>query len=254
MNAKTIIGIVVVLALLGAGGVVWYLNRPAPEEASIDNALEAVAGDDEDDAEAVDEAGDPTDAAEAAPLDDVTGTWAVTTEIGEFDFADATSTFAGFRVDEELNTVGATEAVGRTPAVSGELTIDGATLSAATIEADFTQMVSDIPRRDSAMKRALGVDANPTGTFTLTEPVDFGAVPAEGETLTFTATGDLTVNGLTNPMTFDMEAQVADGNLLVVGRTDVVFADFEITPPQAGPVVSIADEGTIEVQLWFAPA
>ena len=253
MDAKKTIAAVGAVALIAAGGVVWYLNRPAPEAASIDNALEAVAdGEGGSDDAATDDAA--SEAAEAGPLTDVTGTWSVTTEIGTFDFADATATFAGFRVDEELNTVGQTEAVGRTPAVSGDLTIDGTTLSAAVIEADFTQMVSDIPRRDSAMMRAMGVDANPTGTFTLTEPVDFGEVPEEGTSITFDAVGDLTVNGLTVPTTFAMEAQVADGNLLVVGTAPVTFADFEITAPQAGPVVSIDDNGTVEVQLWFTAA
>ena len=190
----------------------------------------------------------------ATTITDVSGTWVVDTTVGTFDFADATSTFVGFRVAEELRTVGQTEAVGRTPAVDGSLTIAGSRLEAATIEADFTQLVSDVPRRDSAMKRAIGVEANPTGTFTLTQPVDFGEVPQEGERITFTAIGDLTVNALTNPVEVEMEASVADGMILVVGTTPVVFADFGITAPQAGPVVAIADNGTVELQIWFAAA
>lgn len=48
---------------------------------------------------------------EAAVLQDASGTWQVNTDIGTFDFADATSTFAGLRVAEELRNLGATEAV-----------------------------------------------------------------------------------------------------------------------------------------------
>ena len=245
MNSKTIIGAIAALALIAVGGVVYYLNRPAPEAASIDNALEAVASEGTgDDAEG--------GAEEAATLTDASGTWSVNTEIGEFDFADATSTFVGFRVDEELTSVGATEAVGRTPAVSGDLVIAGTTVESVTIEADFTALVSDIPRRDDAMMRALNVTTNPSATFVLTDPIDFGSVPAEGERITFTAAGDLTVNGITNPVEIDLEAEVADGNLLIAGNAPVVFADYDVTAPQAGPVVAIADNGTIEVQLWFS--
>lgn len=273
MNPKTVVGVVAVLAVLLVGAGVYYLNRPAAEEASVDNALEALeegeTGAPSDSAfpTAEETAPDGADATEpptqveetvtedgAAPFEDASGTWAVDTTIGEFDFGDATSSFVGFRVDEELSTVGETEAVGRTAIVSGELGIDGTQLTTATVEADLTAMVSDIPRRDDAMRRAMNVSEHPTGTFTLTQPVDVGEVPAEGETVTFTAVGELTVNGTTNPVEIPLEAQVANGRLIVAGRAPVVFAEYDITAPQAGPVVTIADEGTVELQLWFSRA
>ncbi len=253
MNAKPVIAAAVALAVIGGGAALLYVNRDTAEVASIDNALTAVEGET---ATAGPEDTAPEEAATSADttLTDATGTWSVDTTIGTFDFADATSTFAGFRVDEELTTVGQTEAVGRTPAVDGTLTIEGTTLTAATVDADFAQLVSDIPRRDNAMKRAMGVDVNPVGTFTLTQPVDFGTVPAHGDRVTFTAVGDLTVNGMTNPVEVEMEASVADGRILVVGTTPVVFADYGITAPVAGPVVSVEDSGTVELQVWFTRA
>lgn len=247
MGTRTIaLTVAAVVVVAGVTGVVLYLNRSTAEVASIDNALQAVATATED--AATEDAATGDAATEDA---DASGTWVVTTEVGEFDFADATATFVGFRVDEELANVGQTEAIGRTPAVDGELVIEGTTLTAATIEADLTQMVSDIPRREGAMRRAMGVDANPTGTFTLIEPVDVGAVPAEGEVLTATAVGELTVNGVTNAVEVPLEVTAADGDLLVVGSMPVVFADHDVTAPQAGPVVSIEQEGTVELQLWF---
>jgi polyisoprenoid-binding protein YceI len=265
VKPKILISIVAIGAVVAVGAVAVYLNRSAPEEASLDRALTALdALGDAEAAEPVDPTADPTADAGDAAVDDaddragartaVDGTWAVDTTIGDFDFGDATATFVGFRVDEVLNNVGETEAIGRTPAVDGTLQIDGATLTAAMIDADFTQMVSDISRRDGAMRRAMGVDANPIGRFALTQPVDFGEVPVEGETITFSAVGDLTVNGVTNAVEIDMEAQLADGMIVVVGRTPVVFADYDITAPVAGPVISVEDEGTVELQVWFAPA
>ncbi|MEE8602800.1 YceI family protein [Euzebya tangerina] len=269
-NSRNIIIGIVVLVVLGAVGGFLYLNRPAAEEASLDNALTALDDEESTEDAASDDGAPQTESADAAgdgeatataaeddagdALADASGTWQVDTTIGEFDFADATSTFAGFRVNEELSTVGQTEAVGRTPAVSGSLEINGTVLEAATIEADFAAIESDIPRRDNAMRNAMNVDENPIGTFELTSPVDFGEVPAEGTPIAFTASGDLTVNGMTNPVEVDMEAQVADGNIVVVGSTNVVFADYGIEAPQVGPVVSIEDNGTVEMQIWFTRA
>lgn len=118
------------------------------------------------------------------------GTWTVDTAVGTFDVVDATGTFVGFRIDEELASVGATTAVGRTPAVTGDATIDGTTLTAATVEADLTAVVSDEPRRDSRIQAALETDRFPMATFTLSGPVELGADPTTGEQVTVTAPGD----------------------------------------------------------------
>ena len=70
----------------------------------------------------------------------IAGAWAVDTSVGEFSFEDSTGTFVGYRVNEELSGIGSTTAVGRTPEVSGTMTIDGTTLTAANIEADMTRV------------------------------------------------------------------------------------------------------------------
>jgi hypothetical protein len=51
---------------------------------------------------------------------DLAGRWTVDPSVGSF--ADFSGTFVGYRIREELAGVGAQEAVGRTPAVSGTLT------------------------------------------------------------------------------------------------------------------------------------
>ena len=63
----------------------------------------------------------------ASGLTDVSGDWSVDTTTGIFSFEEATATFAGFRVEEELAQIGAATAVGRSPEVSGSVTIDGPT-------------------------------------------------------------------------------------------------------------------------------
>ena len=53
----------------------------------------------------------------------------------------------------------------------------------------------------------------PTATFVLTEPIELGAVPADGEEVTATATGDLTLHGVTREVTIDLVARL-DGSHL----------------------------------------
>jgi polyisoprenoid-binding protein YceI len=180
----------------------------------------------------------------------VDGTWTLDTSVGSF--GDYSSAWAGFRVNEVLaQGIGSTTAIGRAPAVSGSLTLDGQTLTAASIEVDLTTITSDRPRRDDAIQRSLETSQYPTATFVLTMPVDLGTVPADGQTVTVTATGDLTIHGVTQSIEFPLQAQLVGDTIAVVGSAPIDFTRFGITMPSAPVVVSVEDHGTLELQLFF---
>ena len=90
-------------------------------------------------------------AADGGSASALSGTWTVDTSIGSF--ADFTNSFVGYRVQEVLAQIGSTTAVGRTPDVTGTLTIDGTTLTAVEIEADLTTLESDSGMRDGQLRR-----------------------------------------------------------------------------------------------------
>ena len=236
-----------VAVLLVAGGIWWFFGRSAPDAVNVDDAAAALesttttaAGASPDDA---------TTTTAAAPTLD--GTWTVDTSIGTFSFADATSSFAGFRVEEELSGIGSTTAVGRSPAVAGSLTLEGATLAATSIEVDLSAIVTNESRRDRKVQEALGTSQFPVATFVLSEPIDMGAIPAPGETFSVAARGDLTIRGITNPVEFALDARLVDDIIVVVGSTNIVFADFEVQVPTAPIVLSAEDNGIVEFQLFF---
>jgi len=181
----------------------------------------------------------------------IEGAWAMDTSVGSF--TDFSGTWAGFRVDEILGQgIGSTTAVGRTPGVSGELTIDGALLTTTRIEVDLTRIVSDRTRRDDAIQRTLGTGDFPTATFELTAPVELGAEAAAGGVISTIASGRLTIHGVTRDVAVDLEARLADDRILVVGSTPFAFSDYGMTAPTAPIVLSVADDGTLEFQLFFS--
>ena len=176
-----------------------------------------------------------------------TGTWTIDPSVGSF--SDFTGSFVGYRVQEELASVGAATAVGRTPRVTGSVVLDGATITAVDIEADLSTLESDSSMRDGQLHRqALETDTYPTATFVLAEPIDLGSV-AEGKEMTVTATGDLTIHGVTKRVAIPLEAQLTDGVVTVVGSIDITFADYGMRSPQSMMVLSIADHATLELQL-----
>jgi polyisoprenoid-binding protein YceI len=245
------VGAVVVAGL--ALAMIYFFGGAEPAEVDLDSTVNAVTATTVGDG--TEASGATTEPESASPvLADVSGAWSVDTTTGTFSFEAATATFAGFRVEEELASIGATTAVGRSPEVSGAVTIDGTSIIEAEFAVDLTAIVSDESRRENAIREALNTNQNPTATFVLTEPIDFGEVPVEGVTVSAAATGDLTINGVTRAVEIPLEAQVAGNSILIVGSTNVIFADYEIETPSAPVVLSVADEGTIELQLWLVRA
>jgi len=227
--------VVLVIAVVGAG-LWWFFEDDAPAEVSLDRAVESVTT----------TTGGDGDASEAAAVD---GVWTVDTTTGEHDFDSASGTFAGFRIQEELANVGAATAVGRTGDVTGELTIDGSTVTDATFEVDLTTITTNAERRDDRVQQALETDRFPTATFTLTEPIELGDGADAGAPVTVTASGDLTIHGVTKEIRLPIDAQLVDDTIVVVGSVDIVFSDYGVEVPSAPIVVSVEDRGVLELQV-----
>ena len=255
----------IAVVLLVIGGLAFFFGGEEPEEATLEDAVSVVEDSQASTTTTVAEA-EETPAESQPPADSqapaeegpevpadagADGTWMVDTSIGEFSYEDATSTFVGFRVDEELSSIGSTTAVGRTPEVSGMVEIEGSTLTAASITANLDEITTDRSRRDNAVKRSLDTASFPEATFVLAEPVDFGAVPADGESVAVTAPGELTIKGVSQTVDFPLEAQVVGDVVVVVGSIEITFADYGVSVPSAPVVLSADDFGIIEVQLFL---
>ena len=178
---------------------------------------------------------------------DPTGTWTVDTSIG--DYSNFTSTFVGFRVNEELGRgIGTTTAVGRTPQVVGEVELDGTVLVTAEIRADLRGLQTDRSFRDPKVQEALNTGTHPEAVFVLDGPIDLGDVGTSAEV---SAPGTLMVNGTSQAVTVDLSADMVGEILAVVGTLDIVFADFGIEVPSGTIVISVEDHGVVEIQVFL---
>jgi len=88
-------------------------------------------------------------------------------------------------------------------------------------------------------------------TFTLTQPIDVGQVPAEGKAIDATARGDLTLHGVTRHVDVPVQARWTGSRIEIAGSVDITLADYQIEKPVGFIVLSIGDTGTIEFHLLF---
>ena len=168
---------------------------------------------------------------------ELSGTWTI-----------APGSQAGYRVDEVLNGQNTT-VVGRTGEVTGQVTIEGTSLTAAKVEVVMNGLVTDSDSRDKQFQSFVKTSDFPTSTFTLTKPVDIGAV-AGGATTVLTA-GDLTIAGVTQPVTASLKAQTTPDGVEVQGSIPISFADFGVKAPNL-VFVKVEDSGTIEMLLTLS--
>lgn len=252
---------VLVVAVVAVGGWYFFIRGDEPPPVSLAEAVSSVAsptgtaaseGATAGAVTAIEATPDATEAATtaagsagAAASGDLSGTWTI----------DSANSFVGYRIDEELARIGSTTAVGRTSEVTGALAFDGETITVVDVLANLQGLTSDDDRRDGQLQRqALETNEFPEATFVLMEPITVEGDPTSGEPIAATAVGDLTIHGVTNRVEMPLEGQLVDGQVIVVGSTVILLADFDIDKPEAMSVLSVSEEATMEMQLVFTRA
>jgi polyisoprenoid-binding protein YceI len=219
------------LVVLGAAGPFVYIhffNGSTPAKLSLSTPASS--------------AGTPASTATAntAAVGPVAGTWTV-----------GSGSIVGYRVNEVLLGQSAT-AVGRTSDVAGHLTIAGTTVTAGAFSVPMATVHSDKSQRDAQFDgRIMNVSQYPTGTFTLTSPIDLAPLPSGGVIKDYTAHGRLTLHGTTRAVTFTLTAERKGSQIEVSGDIPVLFSDYNIQNPSFGSFVTTQDHGLLEFLLVF---
>lgn len=237
-----IVAILAVLAIVGVGAAyLAFFTDDAPERLAL--------SDDPVPTTAAGPAGTTATTAAAAAGSDLAGTWRV-----------ASGSTAGYRVREKLAALPAkSDAVGRSPAVTGTVKVEGSgtalTASDARFEVDLTKLASDESRRDNRI-RTDGLQTNqfPKATFVSTKAIALPAETVSGQAVKATAEGDLTIHGVTKRVSIPLDVRVAGGKGELVGSLGFPMSDFNITPPSIGGFVTVDPDATLEFKLILEKA
>lgn len=271
-----IIGVLVAVAIGVAVGLVLFFGGDEPEQVDAERALQqdqepegpeeapepeepeptqegqpGAQGGDAVGRNVGERSDEPTDVGPPEEPEDLDGRWVIDTS-RDFDREEGRGTFGGYRIREELAGIGDSVAVGRSPAVSGWVVFDEATVISAYVDVDLTELVSDDSRRDSRVQDELGPNAN--ATFELDDEIELPEVPPVGEVIQLTVPGTLTIRDVTNEVEVELQAAVTETGLIVAGSTEIALADYDIEVPSATILLSVEDEATLEWQLFLVPA
>lgn len=183
-------------------------------------------------------------AATAAPASSGGLTWTIVPEQSE----------ARYRVREQLVRRDLpNDAVGKTNQISGSITVSPEGLidaSSSKITVDVSTLATDERMRDNYVRRnILQTDQYPQVVFVprsisgLPSPL-----PASGQ-VTFQVAGDLTIRGVTKPVTWDVTGTIDGSQAKGTATTSFKFEDFNLTQPQVPVVLSVDDKITLEADV-----
>lgn len=246
------LAIVAVLAALVVAGVAIvyfsFFNEDAPAPLVLSDQPTATTASGPATTAAVSTPPTSTPEAASAPAQ-LAGTWRV-----------AEGSVAGYRVREKLAELPAkSDAVGRSPAVTGTVKVEGTgtalTASEARFEVDLTKLASDRSQRDNRI-RTMGLQTStfPKATFASTTPVALPADTASGQAVKASAEGDLTIHGVTKRVTIPLDVRVTGAKGELVGSLQFPMSDFNITPPSIAGIVSVDPDATLEFKLILEKA
>lgn len=186
---------------------------------------------------------EPTAAAEAGAQSGDTVTFQISQEESE----------ARFVIDEVLNNAPKT-VVGTTSQVAGEIAIDPANpdlTRIGVIQISARDLTTDSEFRNRAIKNSiLNTDEYELITFTPSAVIGLPDTASVGESYTFQIVGDLTIRGVTKPVTFEVTATAASDQRLEGTATAAIdYADFGISIPQVPQVASVAEQVRLELDF-----
>jgi polyisoprenoid-binding protein YceI len=231
MSAKrkySLLGIAGV-AVVAAGLFVYFgiLSNDSPAEFSLEN-------------------GSTDNTAAAPPAGELAGTWTVAG--GQ----------AGYRVREKLASLPApSDAVGRTTAITGQVTIaeEGGAYRAknANFTVDLSQLKSNEDKRDNKIRTiGLETDKHPQATFAAAGPIDIPKDAVDGKVVTVQADGDMTLHGVTKKVSLPLQVQRNGDQIRVVGNYDFTWDEFGMTAPSVPPFVSVTGNPKLEFDVTMA--
>ena len=231
----------------GVGGWIYVMGGSGEASRSVDDVIAEI---------------DNTDAsADPQIVEDTTDTSTETTVTSETSdpitltiVADQSE--ASFTLEEDLRGV-RTTVIGVTNEVGGTITVDMTNPSASTlgtIAINARTLATDNDFRNRALRSDILKAAQADFEFIIFEPTSLSNFSADavavGDTLTFDITGNLTITGVTQSVTFNASVTVdSETQISGIVTSNVLYADYGLVIPSVPSVANVTED--VDLALTF---
>ncbi len=165
----------------------------------------------------------------------------------------AGKSMASYQVREQLASLSfPSDAIGKTDQITGMIGLkpDGSIDTAVSkFTVDLASLQSDKGMRDNFLRRVvLHTDQYPQAVFVPTQ-VSGLTLPLKTGDVSFKVTGDMTIENVTKPVTWDVTGNFQGNAATGKATTTFKFEDFNLTQPHVASVLSIVDKITLNIDL-----
>lgn len=168
---------------------------------------------------------------------------------------DSTRSKAGFSIFEVLNGKDKT-VIGTTDQVAGTILVDTqnpANSTASEIKVSARTLKTDAAARDNTIARFVLKSEEPGNEFLVFKTTKIEGLPAVGEenkSYALTITGDMTISGMTRPMTFQATATyTSTQELHITAKGELKRGDFNLIIPSVPFVADVGETVSIDMDL-----
>src|SRR5262249_29430723 len=147
---------------------------------------------------------------------------------------------------------GPNDAVLATRAFQGQLVLgpDGKPTGDSKIQVDLRTLKSDEPDRDNFIRgNTLQSDRFPIAEYVITGVQNWAGPLQPGQQSSFKLDGQMTIHGVTKPVTFDAMATLNGDAVTGTAKTSFKFQDFGMSPPDISGFVKAEDPIKLEVKI-----
>lgn len=162
----------------------------------------------------------------------------------------ATGTIATFEMNELLNG-NPKLVVGTTTEVAGDIGITNNHIKLGEIKLDARTLITDNERRNGAINRIILKTTEPGNEYVTVLPLatDFEGEIILGTPVTFKATTELTISGVTRRTDFDVTMTITEDKITGIASTKIKRSDFSISIPNLSFIANVDDEFPIRVEV-----
>jgi polyisoprenoid-binding protein YceI len=160
-----------------------------------------------------------------------------------------------FIIHEELMGT-PTEVIGETDQIAGDILIDfetPANSELGTVRIDLARIATPNEMRNRALRTFILESTTPELQYAEFTATTLNGLPESvtiGTAFNFQIVGNLTVHGVTNEVTFEATVTpVSDTRIEGSATTEVLYADYNMTIPEARGVANVTDEVQLEIDF-----
>ncbi|HEY0908312.1 MAG TPA: YceI family protein [Candidatus Paceibacterota bacterium] len=141
--------------------------------------------------------------------------------------------------------------VGTTTQIAGDIAVKDGKFDIGELAINAKTLVTDSASRNGAIARAILKSETPGNEFMIFRPSsnDFTGALAMGKEVSFNVMGDLTISGVTKPVTFKVTATVEAGKVTGTATTTLKRSDFNLKIPDLSFIANVDDEFPVTAKI-----